>query len=345
MTRAASSAARVYSLVRRGGRLALALATGSRLPYSVTFILTHRCNFQCEHCDIPAAAAAEMSTDELRRAIDELADAGLARASFSGGEALVRPDAVELIAHARSRGLFTSLNTNGWLVRQNIDGLAGALDMMTLSLDGPEAVHDRVRQRRGSYRRVIEAIEAARAASIAVATITVITDDNLDIVDDVLGLAERYGFWAYFQPAYVDCFDHGSGLAPTVTSALLADLAGRLGAARRAGRAVAASPGFLERLARGPDGFGDCARCHAGRYFGTVMPDGTVVPCHLVSRAAPHPDGRAMGFARAFAAMPEKTGPGCAISPYQESDLIFGLDGRAIAAAVERVVRRPRPAG
>ena len=121
---------------------------------------------------------------------------------------------------------------------------------------------------------------------------------------------------------------------------VLASLAGDLKRARGAGRPVGASPGFLERLERGPD-FGDCGRCNAGIYFGTVMPDGTVVPCHLVSGEARYPNGRIAGFARAFQEMPHPSaGPGCAISPYQESDLIFGLDPRAIASAIARLVPR-----
>ena len=88
-------------LARRGLRLGVALATGRPLPFSMTFILTHRCNFRCRYCDIPDAAGTEMSTEEFRRAIDELADARMARASFSGGQALPRPDALEIIRHAR----------------------------------------------------------------------------------------------------------------------------------------------------------------------------------------------------------------------------------------------------
>jgi len=322
--------------------LGAARATGRRLPYSITFILTHRCNFQCDYCDIPAAAGAEMSEAEFCGAIDELAAAGMARASFSGGEVLIRPDALAILRHAKSRGLFTSLNSNGWLVERHIDALAGALDMLVVSIDGPEPSHDLVRKKRGSYGRVLRAIELARSRGIAVATITVLSRSNLHVVDDVLALAEKHGFWAYFQPAYSDCFDHGRGLDPALGPDVLAALARDLGRARAEGRPVAASPGFLERLGKGP-AFGDCGPCHAGRYFGTVMPDGTVVPCHLVSQGAAYPNGREMGFVRAFLGMPHPTsGPGCAISPYQESDLIFGLDARAIRAAFERVLRTPR---
>jgi MoaA/NifB/PqqE/SkfB family radical SAM enzyme len=324
----------------RGARLALALATRRPLPFSVTFILTHRCNFQCDYCDIPAAAGEEMSAAEFCRAIDELAAAGMARASFSGGEALLRPDALTIIRHARSLGLTTSLNSNAWLAEPRLDELAETLDMLVISLDGPEPIHDLVRRRKGSYARVLAVLDGARTRGISTATITVLSKANLHVVDEVLALAREHGFWAYFQPAYEDCFRHGAGLDPALGPAIYADVAERLSRARKEGLPVGASPGFLERLAQGPR-FGDCSRCHAGRYFGTVMPDGVVVPCHLTSGDHAYENGRRVGFARAFLSLPRAEGPGCAISPYQESDLIFGLDARAIGAAVARLAGAP----
>lgn len=325
---------RQAGMLARTARLGVAMASGRPLPFSMTFILTHRCNFRCDYCDIPHAAGKEMTAAEFCRAIDELAEAGLARASFSGGEALLRPDALDIIRHARGRGLMTSLNSNAWLAGPRIDELADALDLLVVSLDGPEPVHDLVRGRRGSYRRVVGVLEAARARGLATATITVISAANVGVVDEVLALAERHGFWAYFQPAYEDCFRHGAGLDPALGPALYADLAARLGQARASGRRVGASPGYLERLGQGPR-FGDCGTCRAGRYFGTVMPDGKLVPCHLTSTEHDYPDGREIGFARAFRELPRpEAGPGCAISPYQESDLIFGLDRRALAQAL-----------
>lgn len=222
-----------------------------------------------------------------------------------------------------------------------MDELADALDLLVLSLDGPEPVHDLVRQRRGSHARVLEALDAARARGLKTATITVLTRHNLHVVDEVLALAREHGFWAYFQPAYEDCFRHAGGLDPALGPAVYADLAARLDRARAAGAPVGSSPGYTARLARGP-AFGDCSRCHAGRYFATVMPDGAVVPCHLTSGDRPPPNGREIGFARAFFSLePPGPGPGCAISPYQEMDLIFSLDARAITAALRRLSRSP----
>ena len=327
------------SLVRRAGdlvRLGVARATSRPLPFTITFILTHRCNFRCDYCEIPESAAEEMSAAEYCRAIDELRAAGMARASFSGGEALLRRDAVEIIGHAKRVGCFTSLNSNGWRTGHALKDLAPVLDMLVLSLDGPEQVHDLVRRRRGSYARVIAATREARALGLSVATISVVGPWNVGRIEEIAELAGRLGVWAYFQPAHEECFDRDAGLHPGLTPAVLAEVADRLEALTGRGLPVGASPGFLQRLRRAPR-FHDCAECHAGRYFATVMPEGTVVPCHLTSRTGEYLDGRKVGFARAFREMPRPTtGDGCAISPYVETDLIFRLDPRAIAAALRR---------
>ncbi len=331
------SPARTLLVARRTLRLAMARAQGRPLPFSMTFILTHRCNFRCDYCDIPDAAGDEMTTADFCRALDELTSVGMQRASFSGGEALLRRDAIEIIAHARSLGLTTSLNSNAWLAEPHLDALSQLLDMLVVSLDGPEPVHDLVRRRPGSYERVLRVLDGARARGLSTATITVLSSANLHVVEPVLELARAHGFWAYFQPAYEDCFAHSGGLDPSLGPRIYADIAARLRRAAAAGLPVGASAGFLQRLARGPS-FGDCASCHAGRYFGTVMPDGTIVPCHLTSHDHAYPNGRTDGFAKAFFSLPRpRPGPGCAISPYQETDLIFALDPRAVAQAFRRL--------
>ncbi len=322
----------------QAGRLAYALARGRALPFSMGFILTNRCNFRCVYCDIPEHAGDEMSVEEFRGAIDEFADCGMARAGFSGGEVSLRPEVVPIVRHARERGLFTSMNTNAWLPEPLADELLGLLDMLVISLDGPEPVHDTVRRRRGSHARVLELIERARGRGVALATITVLGPWNLEHIDEILALAAEKGFYAYFQPAYESCLDHQTGLHPVFHPELLDRIATHLTDARRAGLPLGSSPGYLERLRRGPS-FGDCGTCKAGRYFATVLPDGRVVPCHLTSGQAQYLDGRKVGFRRAFFDMPHpESGPGCAVTPLQESDLIFGLDGSALANAARQIL-------
>ncbi len=327
-------------LGKRTLRLLAHRAQGRPLPYSITFILTHRCNFACSYCDVPSAAGEEMSTGEYTSAIDELCEAGLARASFSGGEALLRRDAVSIIAHAKRRRLVTSLNTNAWLAERHLDDLARVLDVLVVSLDGPEREHDLARRQPGSYKRVVRVLERARAAGLKTATITVLTRDNLHVVDEVLDVSRRLGSFAYFQPAYLECFERDRGLQPELGARVLADVAERLASSKRRGLPVGASSAYIERLGRAPH-FGRCERCNAGRYFATVMPDGTLVPCHLTSRARSWPNGRTMGFAAAFRSLGRPpSGDGCAISPYQEADLVFGGDLGAARDAFARFFGR-----
>lgn len=305
-------------------------------PLSVTFILTNRCNFRCVYCNIPAAAGEELTTAELRTAIEVLRAEGMIRASFSGGEALLRPDAAEIIEHARSLGLSTSLNTNGWLTERQIDRLAGCLDMLMVSVDGPAALHDEVRRRKGSHERAMATLDRARAAGVATTAICVLGPWNLGAIADVLALAERHDFWVYFQPAYDDCFSRDRGLHPVFEGDVLTTVAEQLACAKDRGARVGASRAFLDRLRKTPH-FGQCSDCHAGRHFATVLADGRVVPCHLTSSGA-YLDGRQVGWARAFYEMPRPdAGTGCAISPYQETDIILGLDPRAIADALVRL--------
>lgn len=313
-------------------RLGLAIATRRKLPFSMGFILTNRCNFQCSYCNIPAQASEELSETEFRTALEELTALGMSRAGFSGGEVTIRPDCEPLLRHARSLGLFTSMNTNAWLSDAQVDALIPHLDMVVTSLDGPEDVHDGVRRRAGSFRRVMSSLERFAGSGVAIATITTLGPWNLDWIEWVLEQAARVGFYSYFQPACNDAFHRDAGLHPALDTATLDSIAARLESARARGAPLGSSPGYLERLTRAPN-FSDCGTCNAGRYFGTVLPDGRVVPCHLTSDGA-YLNGRDVGFARAFLDMPHPaSGPGCSVTPLVESDLIFGLDPRAIRAA------------
>lgn len=312
-------------------RLVAARFTGARVPFAMTFNLTHRCNLRCDHCTFPANPAAELSTAEVRSAIDELTAAGMARVSFSGGEPLLRDDLPDLVAHARRRGLFTSLNTNGLLARNRLAELAPNLGLLVVSLDGPPPHHDRVRRRDGAFRAALDCIIAARSAGVRVSTITVLRGGDLEVVQPVLALAREHGFWAYFQPQQRDCFDVGAGRAPDDDT--VSALADALRRGRAAGLPVAASDPYLDALVgRRPV---RCETCLAGRLFGSVLADGAVVPCPLLARQAGYQSGITRGWRRAFHEMPAPPpGPGCLISPYRELDQILRLRVGAIRGAL-----------
>ncbi len=331
------------AMARQGRQLALAAAAcagNRRRPLSAACILTHRCNFRCTYCDIPDRAGDELTADQWLTGLGELRRAGLLRASFSGGEALLRTDASAIVAGAKALGLTTSLNSNGWLTGDQVRELSTSLDLLMISLDGPEAEHDAARRKPGSFARAVQVLQQARQLGVATTSITVLTPANLHVIEPVLQLAQEYDFFAYFQPAYQECFGRDKGLQPGLSPDVLRGVSAILARARAQGRPVGASPGFLRRLA-GTPGASRCENCRAGRQFVTILPDGTFVPCHLTADERRWPSAATLGFAEAFGQMaPASAGPGCAISPYQELDLIFSLDPAAIRSALRQGWRR-----
>ncbi len=115
------------------------LGSGFSLPYMVMFETTLMCNMFCEYCifgeegkfnDLQTRAVRE----RIFQRIDEFCDMGIYALSFSGGEPLLNPSTCDYIAHAADKGMWTSMPTNGLLIKKYADGVA-RLDMLEVSID------------------------------------------------------------------------------------------------------------------------------------------------------------------------------------------------------------------
>jgi sulfatase maturation enzyme AslB (radical SAM superfamily) len=114
----------------------------------VVWNVTRKCNLKCVHCYAQATeetTANELSTDEGKALIDDLAQFGAPVMLFSGGEPLVRKDLPELAAYAVEKGMRAVISTNGTLITA---GLAKTLKSIGLSyvgisLDGMEGINDK----------------------------------------------------------------------------------------------------------------------------------------------------------------------------------------------------------
>jgi MoaA/NifB/PqqE/SkfB family radical SAM enzyme len=321
--------ARLKTLVEMGqlaaplGKYLLSRARGGKLPLAVTLSLTNRCNFRCVYCNVPDLPHAEMSTDDWLHAIDELSSAGMIRASVMGGEPLLRKDAGEVIAHLKRRGVHASMNTNGWLVEDRIDEVA-QLDVICVSIDGPEELHD-AQRRVGSFRRAMRAIELSRSRGVKVVTMTVLTPKGADTVDAVLRMAKEMGFRAHFHLEHdADC-DTNAPIAPEIDDLGVRALAELLMRRKDEGWPVGPSKTFLTALAERGRRLHGCDTCLASRYFCHVMPDGTVVPCLLTHRQAGAVSGRDVGYVEALERLPQPTDKGCSCEPLQEMNMLLAF--------------------
>jgi MoaA/NifB/PqqE/SkfB family radical SAM enzyme len=135
-------------------------------PKAVTFRISGICNLHCQMCDYPQTgfhdAIQMLPADVYKKVIDEV-HAHIFHVSLTGGEPLLHPEVVEFIRYAKERGLSCSLVTNGWnLARYARDIVSAGVDILTVSIDGPEEMHDAIRGVKGLYRRIMEGVREVK---------------------------------------------------------------------------------------------------------------------------------------------------------------------------------------
>ena len=160
--------------------------------------VTQRCNLHCVHCysdSMNREYPGELTTEEGRTLIGDLAAFGVPTILFSGGEPLLRPDLFELAAEAHSAGLRTVLSTNG----TEIDDATAAriaeagFSYVGVSIDGIGRHHDKMRGSRGAFDRATAGLRAVRRAGVRTGVRFTAHGLNRSELGAVFELAEELG--------------------------------------------------------------------------------------------------------------------------------------------------------
>ncbi len=156
-------------------------------PVLVFWEATRACPLACTHCRasaIPSALPGELSTEEGRALIDRVVDFGRPYPTLivTGGDPLQRPDLVDLLRHARSRGLHVAVSpavSDRWSgpALESLRELGVA--SVSVSLDGGRAAtHEGIRGVPGHYERTLQAIGTGLAAGLRVQVNTTVMAAN-----------------------------------------------------------------------------------------------------------------------------------------------------------------------
>lgn len=140
------------------------------LPYKVQLVATYHCNFRCEMCSIwQKKSVNEMTPAEIDRFFQQWPH--FSWVNLTGGELFMRRDLEEVVAAIqRSCTSLFLLNfpTTGWfgdrtvaLVKAILDRGVGRL-MVTISIDGPKALHEEMRGLPSSWDRGLETFRRLR---------------------------------------------------------------------------------------------------------------------------------------------------------------------------------------
>jgi radical SAM protein len=178
-----------------------------RVPFLVIWETTLACDLACRHCRacaIPGPIDDELSTEEGKALIDQEASMGTPLLVLSGGDPATRGDLLELVAHAKSRGLrvATVPAATPRLTRDLIGRLKEAgLDQVAFSLDFPEGrLHDAFRGSPRAFRRTVDAVGWAREVGLPPQINSCVWAESVQHLGRMAEMVERLGvvFWEVF---------------------------------------------------------------------------------------------------------------------------------------------------
>jgi len=180
-----------------------------RLPAGLVYEATMRCNLHCEFCyvgtllNIEGEWREELPLDVLRRAFPEAE--GL-QVSLTGGEIFMRKDILGVMEVFREKQYVCGyLTTNGTILTdERAEALAelarqGFLKHISVSIDGPNELHDKARGVKGTFERTSAGLRRLQAAAkrkhapLRVSVNTTVAHETLDALHEMVDVAAELG--------------------------------------------------------------------------------------------------------------------------------------------------------
>jgi AdoMet-dependent heme synthase len=180
------------------------------VPLAVQLDITYRCNERCVHCYLDHHDHGEMTTAEILRLIDEMADAGVLTLTLSGGEIFLRKDFFEIVEHARRLTFCVKLKTNALLIGEREAARLRdlAVQEIQVSIYSHRAdVHDAITLVPGSLERSLSAIRFLKAHDLKVVMANVLMRQNMADYTAVQELAEEIGVEFTLDPTITPMMD------------------------------------------------------------------------------------------------------------------------------------------
>jgi len=176
-------------------------------PFIAIWEVTQACDLACVHCRAsaqPDRHPMELSTEEGKDLIDQIAALKVPVFVLTGGDPIKRPDLFELIDYARSVKVRVSLTPSATplLTREVIVRLKEAgLARLAVSMDGASAeTHDVFRGLSGSFARTLDAVRWANEIGLPVQINTTFSRRNIAEIDDLVALMDslKITLWSVF---------------------------------------------------------------------------------------------------------------------------------------------------
>jgi AdoMet-dependent heme synthase len=251
-------------------------ATKRGIPLSAHFDITWRCNERCVHCYLDHDGKGEMTTDEIKDVIRQLAECGTFFLSISGGEPLLRRDCFEILEYARSLRFNVKLKTNAVMIGPKEAARLRKLGIeqvqISLYSHRPE-VHDAITKLPGSLRRTTEAVRHLKANNIKVSLTDVLMKYNHRDAKAVKKMAQELGVNFVVDPTITPMLNGDRSIQSLgITHAELEEL-------MHTEEFVGDVGEFCSPVSTVGDDILDGYSCSAGHTLAYISPFGDIYPC------------------------------------------------------------------
>jgi len=178
----------------------------------------YSCNFKCQHCcndnfmlntlekNEKYSSERVLTFEDVKSISMQGDEMGLANMVITGGEPLVYKDFDKMIEAIDPSKWYIACDTNGWFLdhkkANHIKSIG--VDKIQISLDGlDEKQHDRFRQKPGSFKRVMIAIDAAKSVGLDINLSTVAWKSRVhsDEFEAFISWADKNGLPLYISLA------------------------------------------------------------------------------------------------------------------------------------------------
>ncbi len=154
---------------------------------TISIELTKNCNLSCAYCYACATTNPDAQTinlDKLYRFIRVFRKNGGRRILLTGGEICLVKELKSVITYAKECGLLVDLFSNGTLIDEELaDFISKNVNLINISLDGPEEHHDLYRGVKGSYQRTLQSLEYLKLYGAHIALQCMVTPYNFDKIN------------------------------------------------------------------------------------------------------------------------------------------------------------------
>lgn len=171
-----------------------------KLPESISLEVTTRCNYQCPYCycfwhEFPDKTPRLLDTEEWKRLITQCIQKGGKEFTFTGGEALLRPDICELLDYAsrQNKTIRISLFTNGSRMDDKMFHFCMERKIaISTSLQGLRS-HRAMTGTQYGYRKTLELIALGHQEHWPISVSVTVTKGNRDEIRDIFAAAALCG--------------------------------------------------------------------------------------------------------------------------------------------------------